>query len=66
MKKNNDKLTEYMRELEGDEKFEIGNSEDGMFFINYKNWRTFYNKFFVAVDFDDKWNAVRFEYFWSK
>lgn len=64
--KHNDKLTNYMRELEGDEKFEIGNSEDGMFFINYKNWRTFYNKFFVAVDFDDKWNAVRFEYFWSK
>lgn len=56
----------YIAELEGDEVFEWGKDDDGTFLINYKNWRQIYNKFFVAVDFEDHWNAVRFKSMWSK
>lgn len=36
------------------------NEDDGLFFMNYKSFREVFNKLFVAVDFDDKWSAVRY------
>jgi hypothetical protein len=37
-----------------------------MFLINFSEWRKYYNKFFVAMDFDFVWNAVRFKCEWNK
>jgi hypothetical protein len=39
--------------------------EDGLFFMNYKNFRTVFNKLFIANDFPDKWWAVRYESYWN-
>lgn len=33
--------------------------------MNYKNFRTVFNKLFIANDFPDKWWAVRYESHWN-
>ena len=41
-------------------------ADDGLFFINFKSFRSVFNKIFVARDFPDEWEAVRFESYWDK
>lgn len=41
-------------------------AEDGLFFINYKNFRKVFSKLFVANDFPSSWWAVRYESDWDK
>ena len=41
-------------------------ADDGLFFINFKSFRSVFNKIFVARDFPDEWGAVRFESYWDK
>lgn len=51
--------SQYIDELENEEKFDM-NADDGLFFMNYKSFRQVFNKLFVAVDFPDDWQAIRF------
>jgi len=57
--KYREQLQNYIDELEEDERFELG-EEDGTFLINFKEWRSIYNRLFIANDFDCDFNAVRF------
>ena len=59
-------LEQYIAELEGDERFELGDRADGTFLINYKNWRSCYNRVFVVNDFPDEWSAIRFRSEWTE
>lgn len=61
---NVEKIMAFNNSLPADEQFDL-KANDGQFFINYKNWRYYYNKLFVAVDFPDDWTAVRFESNWT-
>jgi hypothetical protein len=42
-----------------DEKFDPL-EEDGTFLINYRNWRTIFNKMFFCIDFPESWSCVRY------
>ena len=54
LEKHRDKLLDYIKELEEEEKFDM-DADDGLFFINFKNFRTVFNRLFVANDFPDDW-----------
>mmetsp|Transcript_26808 Transcript_26808/g.35850 ORF Transcript_26808/g.35850 Transcript_26808/m.35850 type:complete len:155 (+) Transcript_26808:960-1424(+) len=59
-----EKLNEYIGELEVDERFELG-ANDGTFLINYASFRDIYNRLFVVNDFPDDWSAVIFKTEWT-
>lgn len=45
---NVEALEKYIESLEEDERFDLDDENDGTFLINFKEWRTIYNKFFVV------------------
>jgi Calpain family cysteine protease len=59
-----DALKAYNEDLEKNERFVVG-KDDGTFLINYQEWREYFNRFFCAIDFEDSWNAIRFESKWT-
>jgi len=59
-----DKLQEYIDDLEEDERFVLG-ANDGTFLINYASFRDVYNRLFIVNDFPSDWSAVRFHCEWT-
>ncbi len=51
--------------MEQDEQFDV-NEEDGIFFMNYKSFRTVFDKIFIAQDFPTEWWCVRFNSRWTR
>ena len=51
--------------MEAEERFEL-DADDGIFFINYASFRFSFDKLFVATDFPDYWQAIRFTSEWTK
>ena len=57
-------IMEYVNELPPDEQFKL-QDDDGTFLIDFVNFRDVYNRLFVAIDFPDVWNGIRFFSEWT-
>lgn len=51
--------------MEGDEQFDM-QAEDGLFFMNFKSFRTVFDRIFIAQNFPDDWWCVRYESQWDE
>ena len=49
--------------MEGDEQFDL-TADDGLFFINFKSFRTVFDQIFIAQNFPDDWNCIRYASAW--
>ena len=64
LNKHMDKIKDFIEELEEDERFDPF-ADDGLFFMNFKSFRMCFDKMFVALNFPDEWNAVRYQCSWK-
>lgn len=64
MEKHKDKIINMINEMEKDERFDPYD-DDGLFFMNYKSFRSVFDKVFVAINFPDEWSAVRYKAKWT-
>ena len=51
--------------MEEDEQLEM-DAEDGLFFMNYKSFRTVFDRIFIAQNFQDEWWCVRYHSQWDE
>lgn len=61
-----DKIKAAINEFEEEERFDPTSDSDGLFFMNYKNFRSIFNKIFVARDFPNEWWCIRYSSHWTK
>jgi hypothetical protein len=54
-------LEKYISKLEKDEKFNLDDDDDGIFFMTYEDWRDNFSTVFINVDFPEAWTGVRFK-----
>lgn len=59
-------IDKYISQLEDEERFDIDDENDGTFIINYKEWRTIYNNFFLVNNFPEDWWGVYFDSKWTE
>jgi hypothetical protein len=46
--------------------YDVKGSDDGTFFMCYKDWRTYYNNLFLAIDFPPTYRGVRYSGQWTE
>lgn len=63
MDTHRDALQKLINEMEEDERFDM-DEEDGLFFMNFKSFRTVFDRIFIAQNFPDEWWCIRYESEW--
>jgi hypothetical protein len=57
-------IKKYVKKLK-DDGFNVGDTEDGIFFMSFEDFVKNFNKLYIAVDFPDEWIGYRYIDFWT-
>lgn len=65
LQQHREAILDWQKHEDEEEKFDI-EADDGLFLINYKSFRTVFNKIFIAVDFPSNFTGVRYTSQWNE